>query len=99
MKITDQQLRMIIREALIEQVVGYEPPKDSEEEDNSSTSGYLGVGDMGVDSSTDSEKGKQYSGQQVKTLTQKRQKELDQGDTVDADETGQELGMARSMRG
>tara|TARA_A100001011_G_scaffold397557_2_gene498956 strand:- start:1058 stop:1330 length:273 start_codon:yes stop_codon:yes gene_type:complete len=90
---------MIIREALAEQVVGYEPPKGSDEEESSDDSGYLGVGDMGVDASTGSEKGKQYSGQQVRTLTKKRQSELNKGDAVDADETGQELGMARSMRG
>ena len=99
MKITSHQLRMIIREALMEQVVGYEPPKDSEEEANSEDSGYLSVGDMGVDVSTDSEKGKQYSGQQVQSLTQQRQKELNKGDTVDAEATGAELGTARSIRG
>ena len=82
----------------MEQVVGYEAPKDSEEEANDD-SGYLSVGDMGVDASDDSEKGKQYSGQQVRSLTQQRQKQLDKGDTVDAEDTGQELGMARSIRG
>ncbi len=63
--------------------------------------GYLSVGDMGVDTSIsnpDTDE-KQASADQVKKLTQQRQKALDQGDTVGAQNAGQQLRMARKMRG
>ena len=63
--------------------------------------GYLSVGDMGVDTSIsnpDTDE-KQASADQVKKLTQQRQKALDQGKTVDAQNAGQQLRMARKMRG
>ena len=62
--------------------------------------GYVSVGDMGVDVSLDdSQEEKKSSAMQVKKLTQQRQKALDQGKTVDATSAGEQLGMARKMRG
>jgi|LWDU01.1.fsa_nt_gi hypothetical protein len=98
MKISGQQLRMIIREALIEQVVGYKAPDEGSEE-SSDGGGYLGVGDMGVDTEMGSEEETQASGQQVRSLTKQRQKQLDKGDAVSADETGEQLSLGRRMRG
>ena len=98
MKVSGRQLRMIIREALLEQVVGYKAPDEGSEE-SSDGGGYLGVGDMGVDTDIGSEAETQASGQQVRSLTKQRQKQLDKGDAVDADGTGQELSLGRRMRG
>lgn len=74
---------------------------DSSDSGSSDGGGYLSVGDMGVDTSmtnpnTDE---KQASANQVRTLTKQRQDDLNKGDTVDADNTGQQLKMARKMRG
>ena len=95
----ENNIRMTIREvlALEEQVVGYTPPKEK----GSDGGGYLSVGDMGVDTDLDSDSTdeKQASADQVKKLTQQRQQDLDQGDTVGANNIGQQLGMARKMRG
>ena len=86
-----------LRHGLGEQVVGYKAPQEKD----SDGGGYLSMGDMGVDTtlrdqSTDEE---QASADQVRTLTQQRQQDLDQGKTVDAQDAGQQLGMARRMRG
>ena len=70
-------------------------------DDGDDGGGYLSVGDMGVDTSIehpDTDE-KQASADQVKKLTQQRQKALDQGDTVSAQNAGQQLSMARKMRG
>ena len=97
MKIRKSQLRQVIRHVLREQVVGYIPPKKN----GSGNGGYLSMGDMGVDVSLDDESTdeQQASAEQVKTLTQQRQQDLDKGDTVDAESEGEQLGMARRMRG
>jgi len=79
MKITRRQLNH-----LIEQVVGYEPPHI--EKDDIVSSGI--VGDTVDSDSIESQEAKDSS---VRQLTQKRQKELDAGETVDAETTGQQL--------
>ena len=103
MKITRRQLRRIIREAiersLGEQVLGYTPPasKDSSDDD----SGYETVGSMGVDVDMDDDKSstQQATAQNVKSLSAQRQQSLDKGDTEAAEESGEQLATARSMRG
>ncbi|MAG25643.1 hypothetical protein CMI47_08705 [Candidatus Pacearchaeota archaeon] len=95
-KITEQQLRVMVRAALVEQVVGYTAP----EEKSSDSGGYLSIGDVGVDTPTgDSDDQAQMMADQVKDLTQQRQQALDQGDTVTADNVGKQLALARKMRG
>jgi hypothetical protein len=99
MRMTESRLRQVIRRALREQVVGYTAPQEKGSGDDDG--GYLSVGDMGVDTSltggsTDEE---QASADQVKSLTQQRQQALDKGDTVTAQNIGQQLSMARRMRG
>ena len=97
MKITNRQLRKLIREVIMEQVVGYTAPQEKSSDDG----GYLSVGDMGVDVSLDddSTSEKQVSATQVKKLTQQRQQDLDQGNTVAADSDAEQLAMAQRMRG
>ena len=98
MRVSERKLRKLIRTILLqEQVVGYTSPQDK----SSDGGGYLSVGDMGVDTSLDDSSAdeEQSSADQVKKLTQQRQQSLDQGDTVGAENTGQQLGMARRMRG
>jgi HAMP domain-containing protein len=114
MRLTERHLRRIIRAAIQEQVVGYNAPAksydDPEGDDppsspgkdptGSDDQGYLSVGSMGVDTplhgSTDEQ---QASAQQVQTLTQQRQKALDKGDTVGAEDAGKQLSIGRRMRG
>lgn len=79
MKITRRQLSH-----LIEQVVGYEPPH--KEKDNIVSSGI--VGDTVDSDSIESQEAKDSS---IRQLTQKRQEELDDGETVGAETTGQQL--------
>jgi len=128
-ELTERHLRRLIRSALREQVVGYKAPPKSYDDPIGSSSrsssgsskgssggseavtgkpdvsddggGYLSVGDMGVDTSIsdpDTDE-KQASADQVKKLTQQRQKALNKGDTVDAQNVGQQLGLARKIRG
>ena len=98
MKISNRQLRRLIREVLItEQVVGYQAP--SEKGDGDDDGGYLDVGDMGIDTSQKSPEATAASGQSVKSLTKQRQQALDKGDVEDADTDAQELNTARKMRG
>ena len=140
MRLTEKKLRMLIRDVILEQVVGYQAPSksyddpmgdddhdvsvpttgsssssshdsdsdgdtsassDSSDSGSSDGGGYLSVGDMGVDTSLtkpDTDE-KQASANQVRTLTKQRQEDLDKDDTVDAENTGQQLKMARKMRG
>ena len=96
-KTNREAMRHDLRYGLGEQVVGYKAPQEKD----SDGGGYLSMGDMGVDTtlsdqSTDEE---QASADQVRTLTQQRQQDLDQGKTVDAQNVGQQLGMARRTRG
>jgi len=101
MRITKRQLRRIIRESLKhvlrEQVLGYTPPSDKQSDDE----GYETVGTMGVDVSLDDESSEtqQASAQNVKSLSAQRQKALNKGDIETAEETGEQLSKARSMRG
>ena len=99
MRMTETRLRQVIRRVLREQVVGYKAPQEKGFGDDDG--GYLSVGDMGVDTSLDSGSTdeEQASADQVKSLTQKRQQALDKGDTVTAQNMGQQLSMARSVRG
>ena len=99
MKISKSRLRHVIRKVLLEQVVGYTAPEEKADGDDGG--GYLSVGDMGVDTSLsgDSTDEEQASADQVKNLTQQRQQALNKGDTVSANNLGQQLGMARRMRG
>jgi hypothetical protein len=90
-------LRSFIRAALYEQVVGYQTPQEKTQ----NAGGYLSMGDMGVDISLDDDSTdeEQASADQIKKLTKQRQQALDQGNTVDAENIGQQLGMARRIRG
>lgn len=74
---------------------------DNTDSGSSDGGGYLSVGDMGVDTSINNPNTdeKQASANQVRTLTKQRQDDLNKGDTVDADNAGQQLKMARRMRG
>jgi len=96
-KINGTHLLRLIRHMLYEQVVGYTPPSKSDSDDG----GYLSVGDMGVDTSLDnpSTDEEQASADQVKKLTQQRQQDLSNDNTVDAENDGQQLSMARKMKG
>ena len=99
MKISNRQLRRLIREVLItEQVVGYEAPSEKME-DGDDGDVYLDIGSMGVDTSQKSPEATAASGQSVKSLTRDRQKDLDSGNLEDAETDAQELNTARKMRG
>ncbi len=129
MSLSENKLRYLIRQVILEQVVGYQaPPKsyDGAEEDDSHPSssagsgeseavsgkpqgsdgvssdggGYVSVGDMGVDVNLDgSQEEKQASAMQVQKLSQQRQKDLDSDDAVAATSSGEQLSLARKMRG
>ena len=79
-------LRKIIRECLIEQVVGYTPPSKS---DDDSDTGYIAYGDLSSSAPThtseteDADDQEQLSAQEQQ-LTQQRQKAIDSKDAVDA---------------
>lgn len=71
-----------------------------DDSDSTDGSGYESVGDMGVDLTLDdSPESQKASAMQVKKLTQQRQQALDKGDSVGADSAGEQLSMARKIRG
>ena len=78
-------LREIIRECLLEQVVGYTPPS----KDDDSNTGYIAYGDLSSSAPThtseteDPEDQEQLSAQEQQ-LTQQRQKAIDSKDAVGA---------------
>ena len=97
MIITEHQLRRLIRQALLEQVVGYEAPAKAE--DDAQNPDYVDDGDVSVSTPQGSPQDTEATGDAVRQLTQQRQKQLDSGETVDAEETGRELGSMRQRRG
>ena len=97
MIITEFKLRRIIRQALIEQVVGYEAPAQAK--DDAQNPDYVDDGDVSVSTPQGSPQDTEATGDAVRQLTQQRQKQLDSGETVDAEETGRELGGMRKRRG
>ena len=97
MKLTRRQLRCLVRDILLEQVVGYEAPKQAEEEEQNPD--YVDDGAVSMSSAQGSQPDKEATQDAVKQLTQQRQVQLDKGETVDASETGRELGAVRQRRG
>jgi len=81
----------------MEQVVGYEAP--SQAEDDAQNPDYVDDGDVSVSTPQGSPQDTEATGDAVRQLTQQRQKQLDSGETVDAEETGRELGGMRKRRG
>ena len=97
MIITYKNIRKMIREAILEQVVGYQAPKDAEKD--AQNPDYLDDGPVGVSAQQGSQSDVEATGDAVKSLTQQRQSQLDSGSTVDAAETGRELSGVRKRRG
>ena len=95
-------LRLLIREILREQVVGYTPPpKDG---DDDSDSGYISYGDLSAPSPThtgeteDPEDQEQLSSQEQQ-LTQQRQKDIDKKDATSVNADARELQRLRNSTG
>ena len=97
MIISYKKIRRLIREAILEQVVGYTAPADAEKD--AQNPDYLDDGVVGVAAQQGSQADIEASGDAVKSLTQQRQKQLDTGDTVASAETGRELSGIRRRRG
>ena len=93
-------LRLLIREILREQVVGYTPPS----KDDDSDSGYISYGDLSAPSPThtgeteDPEDQEQLSSQEQQ-LTQQRQKDIDKKDATSANSDARELQRLRNSTG
>ncbi|MAF26212.1 hypothetical protein CL634_11675 [bacterium] len=83
MRLTESNLRYIIRQCLMEQVLGYTPPSKSK------PSGYMGYGDLSQPAPTkpspddDPEDYEQLESQEQE-LSQKRQKSVNKGDAPTA---------------
>ncbi len=93
-------LRKIIRECLIEQVVGYTPPS----KDGDADTGYIDFGDMSTPapehtSETEDAEDQEQLSSQEQQLTQQRQKDINSKDTVDANYDGRQLQRLRKTTG
>ncbi len=97
MIIKESQLRVLIRQLVLEQVVGYKTP-DQQKQDSQNPD-YLDDGSVGVSSQPGSQDDEEASADAVKSLTQQRQSQLDSGDVVSANETGRGLAQLRKSRG
>ena len=91
-KITRDQLRTIV-----EQVIGYKAPSEKSSDDDS---GYETVGTMGKDVSLDDDSpdAQQARSQNIKSLTAQRQAALDKNDIEGAEEAGEQLSQAYSLK-
>ena len=91
-KITRDQLRTIV-----EQVIGYTAPSKKSSDDDS---GYETVGTMGKDVSLDDDSpdAQQARSQNIKSLTAQRQDALDKDDIEGAEEAGEQLSQAYSLK-
>jgi len=83
MKITRRQLIRIIRE----QVVGYEAPKEKQQDPEE----YLSDGSVSVPAAEHSREAETAADLNVRSLTQQRQSALDSGDTDTAAELGRQI--------
>ena len=101
MNISGKALRKLIKEVLLEQVVGYTPPEEKSADGDGSDSGYETIGTMGKDISLDDDdpESQQASAENIKSLTQQRQQALDKGDTQGAEAAASQLAAARKIRG
>ncbi len=97
MILTESSLRVLIRRLIFEQVVGYETPAQKKQGDENPD--YVDDGDVSMSSTPGSQPDKLATQDAVRQLTQQRQSQLDSGSTVDAEETGRELGAVRKRRG
>jgi len=93
-------LRLLIREILREQVVGYTPPS----KDDDDNSGYIEFGDLSAPSkektseTEDPEDQEQLSAQEQQ-LTQQRQQDIDKKDANAVNYDGRELQRLRNSTG
>jgi len=106
MKIQVSALRRLIREALLEQVVGFNlgsapaaAKYGSVSASSSDDEDFLSIGDTSVPTDPGSEEETSSLDSDVQTLTQKRQQQLNKGDAVDATSTGRQLGAVTKKLG
>jgi len=107
MKIRKSKLRKIIREALLEQVVGFNLGSApaaakygaAQADDSNDDDDFLSVGDTSVPVEPGSQEEVGSLKSDVQTLTQQRQKELNKGNTVTARSTGRQLGAVTKKLG
>jgi len=95
-------LRLLIREILKEQVVGYTPP--SKDGDGDDDSGYIEFGDLSAPSSqktseTESPQDQEQLSSQEQQLTQQRQQAINKKDATDANYDARELQRLRKATG
>lgn len=93
--ISKSAIRSIIKESVrvvAEQVVGYEAPKDSSEDDDSNESGkdWVQTGTLSGAADDDTSLDQRVA-TSTRQTSQQRQQDLDKGDAVAADEDGEEL--------
>ena len=94
-------LRLLIREILREQVVGYTPPSKS---DDDSDSGYIEFGDLSTSapektSETGDPEDQEQLSSQEQELTQQRQQDIDKKDATAANYDGRQLQSLRKATG
>ena len=93
-------LRLLIREILREQVVGYTPPSKSDDSD----SGYIEFGDLSTSapdhtSETEDPEDQEQLSSQEQQLTQQRQQDIDKKDATAANYDGRQLQRLRKATG
>ena len=107
MRIHKRVLRRIIREALLEQVVGFNVGAapaaakygSSQIDDSGDDDDFLSVGDTSVPVEPGSQEEVGSLKSDVQTLTQDRQKELDKNNAPAATSTGRQLSAVRKKLG
>ena len=93
-------LRLLIREILKEQVVGYTPLSKKSDDD----SGYIEFGDLSAPSSqktseTENPEDQEQLSAQEQQMTQQRQQDIDKKDAVAANYDGRQLQRLRKATG
>ena len=105
MKFRMGTLRKIIRGILVEAVLGdysrdpQEKPPPWAPGSSSDDEEYIDDGSVSEPAQKGDPSSQRATASSVRTLTQQRQKQLNKGDAVSADETGRQLGAVRKTRG
>lgn len=83
-----EMIKNSVRASVLEQVVGYQAPSGSEEDEQDD---YLTTGQTSIAAKPHSQEEEQAANSSTRELTQQRQQQLDKDDAVTADDTGRQL--------
>jgi len=99
MRLSEKELRNVIRSILKEQVVGYTPPSKDDSDEGYEDFGDLSTAVPNKTSLTSEPEDRQHLDTQEKETNQQRQQDLDKGDAVAANDDAETAAKLRRNTG